>query len=78
MKIAYFRDNIAYISHIFVYFGRCMNFACFVQSQWALRDPRKIFFDKQSETCQKDSSYKKSTDLRRKLDLSKSPNLLTI
>jgi len=146
IKIAYFRDNIAYISHICVYFDWIMKFVCFVKSQWALRDPRKIFLrnnlrlvrkipatrnlqiwgenyifqnrliswqyslyfshlhvfwliyefcvfctitmgsarsqkkfiDKQSETCQKDYSYKKSTDLRRKLDLSKSPNFVTI
>jgi len=145
-KTTQFRDNIACISHIFAYFDRFMNFVCFVQSQWALRDlknfswqtiwdlserfqlqeiyrseekirfikiadfhdnivyishiclyfewfyeicvfckitmgsarSQKKFLDKQSETCQKDSSYKKSTDLRRKLDLSKSPNFLTI
>jgi len=32
---------------------------------------QKIFFDKQSETCQRISSSKKYTDMRRKVDFSK-------
>jgi len=35
---------------------------------------QKTFLDKQSETCQKSCSPKKSTDLRRKVDFSQSTN----
>jgi len=62
MKIAYFRDNIAYISHIYVYFWLIYQFCVFYTITMGSATYQKNFLDKQSETCQKDSSYKKSRE----------------
>ena len=43
VKITQFRNNIANIPRIFAYIDIFLTFVFFVQSQWALRDPRKIF-----------------------------------
>jgi len=66
--------------HIYTYL--CMIFRAFsffvffcIITLGSARSQKK-FLDKQSETCQKSSSSRKSTDLRRKVDFSNSTNLL--
>ena len=68
--------NLLWKWHDFIHLGIIptyfQNFIFFCIMTWGSARSQKIFLDKQSETCQKSFSSKKSTDLRRKVDFSKS------